>query len=493
MNDNILADLLNATQHATSPQDNVLQQFLRCEDDAEAFRLWHRHFDTQPAGHNLPVGCWLARQVAMIDERVCEQLNVILHQPRLQQLEARWRGLKKLCDESQPWPDIKLRLLNVSWSEVAKDMARAQEFDQSQLFQRIYSDEFGMPGGTPYGLLIGDFEISHRPRPGHPFNDIETLQGLTQIAAAAFAPLICAAAPQLFGLDDFQALGQHLALHDIFQQQEYLPWRSFRQQEDTRFLALTLPRIILRKPHVSRAGEFPFVETCHAPEHYLWGSAAFAFASVVIREFGSSGWFAQTRGVPRNQLAGGLVTGYEPVPIQGCTGASHILTELVISDNSERQLSELGLMALCQCYGVPLAAFHSNPSLHTAKNYSDKSASINARISAMLQQVLCASRFAHYLKVMIRDKVGSYATEQECEQFLTRWIHKYTTGRDDLSWEMRAQYPLRDARLTVREIPGKPGQYLCVIYLKPHYIAENLVSELKLTTELSNLSIGAKG
>lgn len=489
-----LADLLNATQRAAdTTAANPLRAFIQCEDDVESFRLWLTHFDTHANIHQLPIVQWLSRQVALIDELINEQLNAILHNPDLQRIEASWRSLKKLCDESYPYPDIKLRLLNISWNEISKDISKAQEFDQSQLFQRIYSDEFGTPGGQPYGLLIGDYYVCHRPYPGYPYNDIETLQGLAQIAAASFAPFICGAAPQLFGLEDYHKLGSHLNFQAIFQQQEYIKWRSFRQSEDTRFMALTLPRIILRKPHQSRAGEFPFVEHCYQPEHYLWGNAAFAFASVIIREFGNIGWFAQTRGVPRDQLGGGLVTGYEPVPIPDSTGAHHILTDVIITDNIERELNDHGLMALCQCYGVPLAAFHSNPSVHATKVHSEKSANANARISAMLQQVLCASRFAHYLKVMIRDKIGSYTTEKECEHFLTQWLNRYTTGRDDLSWEMRAKYPLRDARISVREIPGKPGQYTCVIYLKPHYIAENLVSELKLTTELSSSGIGSRG
>ena len=181
------------------------------------------------------------------------------------------------------------------------------------------------------------------------------------------------------------------------------------------------------------------------------------------------------------------------IAIPDGTGAYHILTDVVITDSIEREFSELGMMPLCQCYGVPLAAFHSTPSVHMPKKFDSKSATANARISAMLQQVLCASRFAQYLKVIIRDKVGSYTTEKDIEAMLTKWLNNYTTGRDDLSWEMRAKYPLRDVRLQVKEMPGMPGQYTCVIFLKPHYIAENLVSELKLTTELSQAGIGSRG
>lgn len=492
MTNTLFAELLNNTQqNADDASSNPLMLFMQAEDEVEAFSIWLEHFQSNPAINHLPVRQWLAQQIALIDELIAEQINAILHHKKLQALEASWRSLKKLCDESYPYPNIKLRLLNVSWAEVCRDITKAQDFDQSQLFQRIYTDEFGMPGGEPYGLLIGDYYVSHKPYEGHRYNDIEVLQGLSQIAAASFAPFICGAAPQLFGLDDYSTLGSHLNFNAIFQQQEYIKWRSFRQMEDARFVSLLLPRILLRQPHHAKAGEFPFEEDCYKPEHYLWGNASFAFASVIIREYGEIGWFAQIRGVPRNQLAGGVVTGYEPVPIG--KESHHILTDVIITDSIERELNDLGFMALCQCYGVPLAAFHSNPTLHIPKVFNEKSSTANARISAMLQQVLCASRFAHYLKVMIRDKVGSYSTEKECELFLTKWINQYTTGRDDLSWEMRAKYPLRDARLQVREMPGMPGQYTCVIHLKPHYIAENLVSELKLTTELTSSSIGTRG
>lgn len=488
-----LAELLNATQAASGESGNPLQAFLQAADDESGFKTWVQSFCAQGKPTGLSLLQFLAQQVALIDELIEEQVNAILHHKKFQQLESSWRSLKKLCDESYIYPDIKLKLLNISWAEVCKDITRAQDFDQSQLFQRIYNDEFGTPGGEPYGLLVGDYYVSHRPYKGHKYNDLEVLQGVAQIAAASFAPFICGAAPQLFGLDDYQTLGSHLNFQAIFQQQEYIKWRAFRQQDDARFVSITLPRIILRKPHQSVAGELPFKERCERPEHYLWGNAAFAFASVIIREYGEIGWFAQIRGVPRGQLAGGVVTGYEALPIPDGTGAYHILTDVVITDAIEREFSELGLMALCQCYGVPLGAFHSNPSVHMPKKFDTKSATANARISAMLQQVLCASRFAHYLKVMIRDKVGSYTTEKEIEGMLTKWLNQYTTGRDDLSWEMRAKYPLRDVRLQVKEMPGMPGQYTCVIFLKPHYIAENLVSELKLTTELSQAGIGSRG
>ena len=227
-----LAELLNATQAAAAADGNPLRAFLLSEADGDSFRIWVENFSAHGKPATLPLRQYLAQQVALMDELIEEQVNAILHHSRFQKLEASWRSLKKLCDESYLYPDIKLRLLNVSWAEVCKDITRAQDFDQSQLFQRIYNDEFGTPGGEPYGLLIGDYYVSHRPYKGHKYNDLEVLQGLAQIAAASFAPFICGAAPQLFGLDDYQTLGSHLNFQAVFQQQEYVKWRAFRQQED---------------------------------------------------------------------------------------------------------------------------------------------------------------------------------------------------------------------------------------------------------------------
>jgi len=472
--------------------DSPLHRFLREHDPAAALAAYVEGF----GGSSLPVGLWLSRQVALIDELIEEQLNAILHTPKFQALEARWRGLLALTEEAAAYDDsnVRVRMLDVSWREISRDLERAAEFDQSQLFHLIYSNEFGTPGGEPFGVLLGDYAVAHRPYEGHPFDDVDTLRGLTQIAAAAFAPLILAAAPQLFGVDHFSELGPTINFENIFLQNEYLKWRSLRDMEDSRFLAVTLPGVLMRHPYRERQhtmGGLRFNEHNDSPggADYLWGSSAFALGTILIREFGEVGWFSHIRGMPRDHLGGGMITRFAPLP-QHASGNQrhHILTPVLITDSMERELAELGLMSLCHCYETPFAAFHSNPSLQQARQHADKSASANARISAMLQQILCASRFAHYIKVLIRDKVGSFLTEQDCERFLQNWLSQYATGRDDLSWEMRARYPLRSSRVQVREQPGKPGTYSCVIHLKPHYVADQLVSELKLTTELANVA-----
>lgn len=485
MSDFSLEQLIATTeQQASSPLD----RFLGAADPAAALAAYVENFGAS----SLPVGLWLSRQIALIDDLIEEQLNAILHEPRLQALEARWRALLALTEEAAPYDNVRIRLLDVSWREICRDLERAAEFDQSQLFNLIYNGEFGTPGGEPFGVLLGDYYVAHRPYDGHPFDDVDTLRGLMQIAAAAFAPLVLAAAPQLFGIDHFAQLSPTINFANIFRQSEYLKWRALRELEDSRFVAVTLPGVLLRHPwRGDQRRGLHFNERCAAPDgsDYLWGNGAFALGTILIREFGKVGWFSHIRGMPRDHLGGGMVTHFPALPQSAAAGQRHhILTPVLITDTMERELADLGLMSLCHCFETPFAAFHSNPSLQQARQHSDKGASANARISAMLQQILCASRFAHYIKVLIRDKVGAFITEQDCERHLQRWLEQYTTGRDDLSWEMRARYPLRSARVQVRELPGKPGTYTCVIHLKPHYVADQLVSELKLTTELANVA-----
>lgn len=481
----------------TAFDSGALGRFLAEPDAGRAVDLWRRQFAGSEVPADLSAAAWLSQQVALIDELINEQLNAILHHPSLQQLESSWRGLWRLIDTASPYANVKVRVLNVSWKEVSKDIDRASDFDQSLLFNLIYNQEFGIAGGEPFGVLLGDYRISHRPFAGHPYTDVSTLRGLAQIAAAAFAPFICSATPQLFGLDSFDRLGVPINFQEIFRHPDYTQWRSLRDMEDTRFLGLCLPRVIMRTPYCSRLGPrdgLLFKEECEAPgaENYLWGNACYAFGCVLIREFGEVGWFAHIRGVPRDYYGGGLVTGFPSLSYNTDSPgtATKVLTDVVITDQHERLLSELGFLCLCQCYDTEFAAFQSCPSLQKAKQFKGKAETANARISAMLQQVLCASRFAHYIKVMIRDKVGSFTAAGDCERMLQEWFNQYATARDDLQWEMLARYPLRSARVQVRELPGKPGSYTSIIHLKPHYIVDHLVSELKLTTELALAGFG---
>lgn len=470
-----------------------INEFLGESNTRNALFYWLTEFETvNRIKTTNDIVLSIHKTISKLDELINDQLNVIIHNTKFQQLEASWRGLWYLAVQVEGAKNIKLKVLDINWSEVTRDISRALEFDQSQLFQKIYSEEFGTPGGEPYGVLIGDYEISHRVSDKHPHDDITTLEGLAEIAAASFAPFIASASSELFGLDEFAGLGQPLNLHAIFAQKEYIKWRSLREKTDSRFIGLVVPRILMRLPYRTRPGSYKGVHfyeqtTSKGHEGYLWGNAVYGFANILLREFANVGWFGHIRGVPRNHIGGGLLT---TIPVDAFeTDSDNIaikpLTDVLITDIQEREISDLGLIPLCQCYDTPFAAFFNNQSIQIPKRQETREGNVNAKLSGMLQHVLCGSRIAHYVKVMIRDKVGSFITADECEEFLRSWLYKYTTGREDLEWEEQARYPLREAAVQVKDHPAKPGQFLCVMHLRPHYQLDQMVSELELVTELA--------
>lgn len=485
-----LSEVLSQRAYVTT-----LGEFLGETDTETALHFWLREF---VPSKNLRTSSdaihALGRAISEIDELIEQQLNVIIHHPDFQRLEASWRGLLMLTDEADGTHNIKIKFLDINWSEITKDINRALEFDQSQLFHKIYNEEFGTPGGEPYGVIIGDYAICHKTSSRHPYDDIATLEGLAQIAAASFAPFIASSSSEFFGIDDFSELGQPINLDNIFVQAEYARWRSLRENPDSRFIGLTLPRILMRRPYSRTAISF---NGLHFREHmessklsgYLWGNACYAFGTILIREFASVGWFGHIRGVPRGYLSGGLVT-HLPVDVFSTDTqdtAFKPVTEVIITDNVEKDLSELGFIPLCQVYNAPYAAFYNNQSIQQASESGSNDARINARLSAMLQHIFCGSRIAHYIKIIVRDKIGSFLSAAECENYLRDWLYSYTTGREDLEWDDQARYPLREADVQVRENPMKPGEYACVIHLKPHYQLDHMVSELEMITELASI------
>ncbi|SMF29839.1 type VI secretion system protein ImpD [Alteromonadaceae bacterium Bs31] len=469
-----------------------LGDFLKEKDSKKALVYWLKEYTPlKQLNDTDDIRTSIDRAIAEIDQRINEQLNAILRHRKLQKLEASWRGLWYLVIQAEGTRNIKIKVLDISWPEVSRDIERALDFDQSQLYNKIYSEEYGSPGGEPYGVLIGDYEITHKPSATHPSDDIATLEGLADIAAAAFSPFIAAAAVQLFGLDSYSQLGTGLKLGEIFNQPEYIKWRRLRDKPEARFLGLTLPKILMRTPYAKSPGTFKGLHFCEHSEDengagYLWGNAAYAFGGILVREFANVGWFGHIRGVPRDILGGGLVT---TLPIDSFETDSNEIaykppTDILITDSLEREISELGLVPLCHCYNTPFSAFYSNQSVQKSVKTKNSATDANAKLSTMLQHILCASRVAHYIKIMIRDKIGSFLSAEECQDFLRKWLIKYTTGRHDLEWEQQARYPLREADVTVKEHPEKPGQYLCVIKLVPHYQVDQMVSELELVTEL---------
>jgi type VI secretion system ImpC/EvpB family protein len=433
----------------------------------------------------------LQRDVARLDAILSAQANAILHHPRFQRLEASWRGLRYLVDTADDAEGVKIRVLNAGWKEIARDLERAIEFDQSQLFRKVYSEEFGMPGGEPYGLLLTDCEIRPRPSAEHPLDDIAVLASLSQVAAAAFVPVIAGTHPAMFGLDDFSELEQPLNLTRAFDQLEYVKWKAFRESEDSRFVGLTLPRVLMRLPYEddgSRVDGFRFREDVEGPgcKNYLWGNAVYAFGAVVVRAFIESGWLAGIAGVRRDVAGGGLLN---DLPVHSFSTdkrgiATKCSTDIMVSDFQEQELSELGFIPLCHCENTDYSAFYTTPSVQKSKKYDELAATINARISAMLQYMLCVSRFAHYLKVLVRDKIGSFTEADECENFLHKWIHQYVVADPSASPEVKAEYPLREARIRVWEHPGKPGSYLCTAHLWPHFELDGLTASVRVMTEL---------
>ncbi|MHC4398299.1 MAG: type VI secretion system contractile sheath large subunit [Planctomycetota bacterium] len=493
--------LIDAVVEATTGQREEIRQkldrFLEEPSQAEALRLWLAW--SAPSGEaadgKLPreqVAERLSRDVAQLDALIARQVNAILHHRRFQKLEASWRGLEYLVGQVDETENIKVRVLNVSWKEITRDVERAIEFDQSQLFRKIYNEEFDMPGGEPFSVLIGDYEIRPRPSKDHPVDDIGVLSAISHVAAAAFAPFVAGAHPSMFELDQFSDLERPLDLNKTHQQLDYLKWRAFRETEDARFVGLTLPRVLFRKPYAddgSRTDGFLFRENVAGRDRskYLWGNASYAFGAVLARAFAQSGWLADIRGMDRGIDGGGLVPGL-PVHCfstdrEGVAPKSS--TDVAVTDFLEQELSELGFISLCHCQDTEVSAFYTNHSVQKPKQYDELAATTNARMSAMLQYMLCVSRFSHYLKVLARDKVGSFTEPADCERYLYDWIQDYVTADAEASPETKAKFPLREAKVQVRQHPDKPGDYLCVAHLWPHFELDELTASVRVTTELA--------
>lgn len=435
----------------------------------------------------------LTCQIAEIDRLLADQLNETLHHPRFQALEAAWRGVEMLINATSDEGSeaVRIRLLNLSWRELQRDFERHSEFDQSQIFKKIYEEEFGSPGGVPYGVLVGNYEIHPRPAADHPFDDIAVLEEMAGVAAAAFCPFVCAASPSLFGVDDFRELERTSDLAKGFLLPEFVKWRSLRNQEDARFVGVAMPRIIMRKPYETLDTHgFVFKEdvTAAHQDKYLWGNAAFAWATVLVRSFARSGWLADIRGVERNRDGGGLVTDLPALSFATDRPgvALRPSTDLVVTDQQEAELAKLGFLPLAQCHDTEYSAFYSSQSIQAPKKYDSDVATANASISTMLQYMLCVSRFAHYLKVIARDRVGAATEPEELQAELDGWIKQYVTPDDTARPDVKARRPLRQAEISVTKEPGKAGSYQCKFSLLPHYQLDDLSAAIRVQTTLDH-------
>lgn len=419
--------------------------------------------------------------IKKIDDRLSAQLTAILHHPDFQSLEATWRGLYYFVANTETSERLKIRVMNASKKDLLKDFEKAPEFDQSTLFKKVYEEEFSMFGGAPYGALIGDYEFSHHPQ------DLTLLEELSHVAAAAHAPFISAADPRLFGMDSYSELGNSRDLAEMFQNVEYAKWRSFRDSEDSRYVVLTLPHVLGRLPYGKASipvESFDFEEEVDGNHHskYLWTNAAWALGSRLTGAFAKYSWCAAIRGVE----GGGLVSGLPTHTFKTDEGdvALKCPTEIAITDRREKELADLGFVPLTHCQGTDYAAFFSTHTVNKPKVYDTDWANVNARQSSQLQYILAVSRFAHYLKAMMRDKIGSFMTRKDVEDFLNSWISNYVLQDDYSGQEAKAMHPLRDARVDVEEIHGKPGVYRAVAFLKPHFHLDELTVNLRLVTDL---------
>lgn len=428
--------------------------------------------------------------IALIDETLNRQVNEILHDPRFQALESSWRGLALLVRMAGQGSDIKVKVLNVSWRLLAREMERASDFDQSHLFHLIYSREFGMPGGEPFGLIVGNYELAPGMKDGH--DVISTLTQVSMAAAAAFCPFIAGAGPGTVGLHDFSELSRAPDISKTVKDPLRLRWDSFRMRDDTRFLGLVGPRILMRMPYRfatrERVDPFPFQES-HLPDggHLLWGNGAFAFALIVIRNYLVSGWFADIRGVSQDAEDGGylparLLAPYDPGHESDGLSAQPPV-EIRLTTAQEQQLCDLGIIPVATTYMSSSVIFNSNQSLHAPPHYSNRNAQQNARLAAMLQYVLCASRFSHYLKVIMRDEIGTVADADTVRRRLEDWLSAYTLGNDDADISLRTRYPLRSAGIQVHEVPGRPGTYSCTVQLQPHFQLDDVSTTFQLVAD----------
>jgi type VI secretion system protein ImpC len=429
--------------------------------------------------------------IKAIDQVLSKQLAAVLHHPDFQKLEGSWRGLNYMVMNSETGASLKVKVLNATKRDLFKDLDKAAEFDQSQLFKKLYENEFGTPGGEPYGALIGDYEFSNHPE------DIEMLSKVSNVAAASFCPFISATSPKLFGFQNWDELPKVRDLEKIFETVEYAKWRGFRDSEDSRFVSLVMPRVLSRLPYGSTTKpieDFNFEEVeldesgraRPVPHnHYAWMNASYVMGVRLTDAFAKYGFCVAIRGAE----GGGKVEGLPAHVFTSDDGDPDLKcpAEIGITDRREAELSKLGFLPLCHYKNTDYAVFFGAQTAQKPKKYDRPEATANAAISARLPYMMATSRFAHYLKVMGRDKIGSFMEASDCEEWLNRWIMNYVNPDPKSGQEMKAKFPLAEAKVQVKEIPGKPGSYNAVAYLRPWLQMEELTTSLRMVARIPTL------
>ncbi len=426
--------------------------------------------------------------ISEIDKVMSKQLSAIMQNEKFQKLEGSWRGLHHLISNSETSSGLKIRMLNISKKELTKDLEKAVEFDQSQIFKKIYESEFGTAGGEPYAALIGDYEFTNHP------DDLDMLTSMSNVAAAGFCPFVSAADPKMFGFDSFTELSKPRDLEKIFDSAEYIKWRSFRDSEDSRFVTLTMPRVLARLPYgkdTKPVEEFNFeearlddsgrqLESDH--DEYCWMNAAYAMGTTLTKSYAEYGWCTSIRGAEGGGKVEGLPS-HTFVSDDGDTDQK-CPTEIGITDRREAELSKLGFLPLCHYKNTDYAVFFGAQTTQKPKKFNDPAATANAEISARLPYIMATSRIAHFLKVMARDKIGSFMEASDAEEWLNNWIANYVNASPGASAEMKARFPLAEASIEVKEVPGQPGVFSAIAYMRPWLQMEELSASMRMVASI---------
>jgi type VI secretion system protein ImpC len=422
--------------------------------------------------------------IASIDKKLTEQINKIIHHADFQKLEGAWRGLHHLVTHTETDEMLKIRVMNISKQDVGKTLKKYKgtAWDQSPLFKKLYEEEYGQFGGAPYGCLVGDYHFDQTPP------DVELLGQIAQISAACHAPFITGASPTVLQMDSWQELANPRDLTKIFETPEYASWRSLRESEDSRYLGLTMPRFLARLPYGAKTNpveNFDFEEDTEGQDHskFTWANAAYAMATNINQSFKAFGWCSRIRGIESGGAVEGLPVHTFPTDDGGVD--MKCPTEIAISDRREAELAKNGFMPLIHKKNSDFAAFIGAQSLQKPTEYDDADATANANLAARLPYLFATCRFAHYLKCIVRDKVGSFKERDEMQKWLNKWILQYVDGDPANSSEAtKARKPLAAAEVVVEEVEGNPGYYTSKFFLRPHYQLEGLTVSLRLVSKL---------
>jgi type VI secretion system protein ImpC len=482
-------------QETTTEESSLLDQAISATSQAsrsevtELIRSLVQEANAGVVSYDRSVIASIRQGIAQIDKVVSEQLAAIMHHEKFQTLEGTWRGLHYLTHKSETGPMLKIRMLNCPKKDLGKELEKAPEFDQSCVWKAIYENEFGMPGGTPYGCLVGDYQFDHKT-PG----DMDILQGMSSIAAASFAPFITTPSPKLFGFESWEQLPTIRDLASTFDAKEYVKWKAFRDSEDSRFVVMTMPRTLARLPYGSKTKpieEFDFeeVETgadgepiAISHDNYCWMSTAYVQAATMTAAFSETSWCTAIRGAN----SGGRVEGLPTHVVKSPDGDTDIKcpTEVAITDRREHELSKLGFYPLSHYKNTDYSVFMGGQTCQKPKIYDTDSATSNAAISARLPYIMASSRIAHYLKVMARDSIGSFKEAEDVQAWLERWIKQYVSADAKPTEEAKARYPLADARIEVKPVPGAPGSYNAIAHLRPWLQMEELNASVRMVARL---------